>query len=86
MNIDDFEILLVALKSLRLQHWERLKEAERLSHEAQVRRYQGYVNRSDNLSRFFLEKIKEIRAEKFEAHRKTRKYWRGVLGNSRLIK
>lgn len=85
-NIDDLELMLVALKSQMEKDYERLKEAERLERQAQIRRFTGLVNRNERLKDEFEGQIKTIRGIKFEEHRKSKRYHRGVMGNSRLIK
>lgn len=85
-NIDDLELMLVALKSQREKDYERLKDAERLERQAQTRRYTGLVNRNDKLKEEFENQIKAIRGAKFEEHKKSKKWNRGVMSNSRLIK
>jgi len=83
LTIEDFELIVLALDGVQKMHEDRVKEEMILGHEAIIRRFTGYLNRADRMREYCDMMIRKIRGEKFEEHKKSKRWWRGVLGNSR---
>jgi hypothetical protein len=84
--IDDYEVIKEAC-DLAVQRYEERKEQEgTLGHITSRDRYAKKISRAVMVRAWADQEICHIRGMKFEHYRTTKRYWRGVLGNSNKLK